>query len=323
MPIFCCDGVKQKNILSVFNAVVDGGCRTRTEIASYTKLSKVTVGKVVDAFLDFGLLVEIKKSNSPGRGQKTGFVYPDSKKKIAVIDISGRRFSLSIFSIDLKHTYYSKYNFIDDATDTENLFNFVGRLKAIFDAMSKYQLIATGIILLGKYDRTTDKISFGATWTDNVRIRDFFKQQLGVNVDLLIDPTIAAANYCIRKSNKITNTLYVNATDTLSARLIVGNKHLRNYGTVLRRKFAMHPNADETASFIADAYSITGARDIYIETDIPDISYMQVRTFTKMVITKLVYCEEVPNIVINRNCSFSYLGAAFVMRRNFLERIIK
>ena len=86
MNKFNLNNIKPENIKNVFNTVVNCGCRiSRADIAAETKLSIMTVGKIVDAFITHGILLQSKEIKESS-GRKAGLVMLNPERTARIID---------------------------------------------------------------------------------------------------------------------------------------------------------------------------------------------------------------------------------------------
>jgi len=86
MEKFNLNNIKPENIKNVFNAVVNCDSRiSRADIAAKTNLSIMTVGKIIDAFITHGILLQSKEIKDSA-GRKARLVMLNPARTARIID---------------------------------------------------------------------------------------------------------------------------------------------------------------------------------------------------------------------------------------------
>ena len=135
MPELDLASIKRESVGMIFNILENGRPMTRSELASATGLSLMTVGKAVDLLTDSKLAVQQKvQTGSAGRRSLSCMLNPGLC--MLVYDIE----KLSFSSVDILTNIKSKYS-----ASRENVENVAA--EAFFDAANGSELIGFGLIL--------------------------------------------------------------------------------------------------------------------------------------------------------------------------------
>lgn len=186
--------IKRESVKAIFSSVAEGSNISRSEISAKTGLSLMTVGKVVDALLELGVICQEKeKKNSAGR--KAGLINLKNDIFMLIIDLTSPDFAISVVDIKLGVIDKMIYSYNPDFYFEENLLIFLKNVKMYVERrFDPDRLIGTGVTLPGKYDAATDTILNSRIFElNNVKIKKIIEEALSVNVTFIEEDIKSAA----------------------------------------------------------------------------------------------------------------------------------
>ena len=200
----------------ILNSILECDTPTRKSISERTGYSEVTVGKVMQAI--YSLSLAEKKVSKPERGGHVCAHLTHSKQiHFLIIDISTRRFSLSLVSSALSYDFHYSYLYSDALRYEENLLTFLNagaqRLLASGLDYSASVLIADnlgGRQCIGYISQINPPKA-----CDISVIKSKICSILGTAPDLVISPDAAIKQYLIAKTQL--DSAYLMIGQTLSA----------------------------------------------------------------------------------------------------------
>lgn len=316
--------IRNENIKSVFRAVAEGGCRTRSDIAKHTGISLVTCGKIVEDLLDTGIFLQ-KESRSKSVGRHAGRLSYDSTKNILCVDLSGKGFSFSVYDFSMKLMYSSDQEHMADLTYAEEICRFMHRIKSFMKRKTEHgmRFMALGIIVPGKYDRKNDVISDLRTRNfEGIRIKDYIRSTVGIVPDCIMDNTSAALRYCSEGSGSKGNTLYINIGDVIEAGLISDGKNVNRNGFVVDGFECGERKRECALTASLTIMNVFGLDRVVLTADMPSDA-----TAVKEKLTDVLSDnrdeQRIPEIKTMLNHECSCLGVASMLRWKVIERRIK
>jgi hypothetical protein len=317
------ESLKYDNIMSVFRAVVDEGCETRSEIAASTGLSIVTAGKAVEAYLDTGIFIEREKQTK-NVGRHAGRIRPNPCRNLTVIDISKRNFQMHIYDLRLSCIYTSEYEFIGDFSYQENLCMFLHRVKAYMLGTKGIKYNAISIIVPGNYDSGSDTVSeSGDCELDRIKVREFAKTMAGMPVDIVIDHVSAAVRYCSSFCRQDESILYINNDVGIDSRLIVRGKALKRNSACGATVVSERGIIEDICGIIKCIRNIAGINEVIIESE----ELRKTSNAAELIIKTLEGCSRqnhiIPKISLNLPVKYACSGAALISRNYWLEKILR
>ncbi|MBR6708392.1 MAG: ROK family protein [Clostridia bacterium] len=131
---------------------------SRADIAEKTTLSLMTVGKIVDRLVDFGVLVQNKEQHSSA-GRRTRLVCCDSSWYSLVLDLTSRNFRITVLNLYMHVIDEMVYPYDDAMYCEENLLLFLKNLPMWMNISDQTEhCIGIGVLLPGTYDSENDRI---------------------------------------------------------------------------------------------------------------------------------------------------------------------
>ena len=121
-------GFRRENLLSCFGALCEYSAMTRADLAAATDLSIMTTGKIADAMIESGVLLE-EKLPGTGAGRRPGTLLFGAKPTFLVLDLSSRRFSAHILSPALQAKEVCLHDYNDIFPFDDNLLIFLNALR--------------------------------------------------------------------------------------------------------------------------------------------------------------------------------------------------
>lgn len=324
MAAYSNESLRKENIDAVFYAVAEGKCATRTEISEYTGISVVTVGKAVEEFLDRGVFIQ-RASQKKTVGRHANRVVLNKTKQFAVIDISNKNFRATCFDLAFNVTYRHRYEYLDDFDYADNLRAFLNRVKAYMISKEQNSYFANYFIVPGIYDKQNDKVIYsGNSELENMHLQEYVQKRAVMTVNRVTDKITAASKHCQTLCSKGENILYIwlHNRSVLKARIIVD-------GRTLRVPFVNERNINKDnihcsiAKFIADICTVVDISKVYIESDMwlydPDLCKIRMAWCDNNPVNNI----NIPQLILNHDTEFSHLGCAEMLRRIWLDNLIK
>ena len=228
---------------SILNCILESDSPTRKSVAERTGYSEVTVGKVMQAIYSLSLAEkQIKKPEDNGR--VCAHIKNSEQIRFLVIDVSTRKFSLSLISSALSHDFHYSYLYSDALRYEENLLTF---LNVGAQRISEFNLDYSASVLITDNLGGRQCIGYVSEITppkacDVSVVKSKICSIFGFFPDIVISPDTAIKQYLISKAEL--DSAYILIGQTLSAyylskagnltickpwNIVVGNMPLSDY----------------------------------------------------------------------------------------------
>ena len=324
MALYGNEKLRKENIEAVFYAVADDKCATRSEISNRTGISVVTVGKAVEEFLDRNVFIQ-RASQKKTVGRHANRVMLNKTKQFAVIDITNKNFKATCFDLALNITYRFRYDYLDDFDYADNLCSFLNRLKAYMIDKKKNSYFANYFILPGSYDKKNDIIAHcGNNELENMHIHAYIQKRTVMTMNRAIDNMTAAVRHCQTLCPRGENILYISLTDkaVIKARIIIDGKVLK-MPILTERKINPDNIHLSIANFIADICTVVEVSQVYMEGNkrLFELDFDKIRAIWND--NHFVNFINVPELKFNYDIEFSHLGCAEILRKSWLDNLIR
>ena len=169
--------IKRDSVRQIFKYISDNLSVSRAEIATATDLSIMTVGKVVDAFLELDILSQSKEVKSVA-GRKAGLVTLNTNNYSVVFDLTSKKFTMVLIDIALNQVDKIVYEYSDNFYFEENVYIFLKNSKIYLSSkFDSAKCIGYGFCVPGCYDAKIDKIvSKSIPELGNISISSIFNE---------------------------------------------------------------------------------------------------------------------------------------------------
>lgn len=186
--------IKRESVKAIFKSVAEGNNISRSEISAKTGLSLMTVGKVIDALLELGVVCQEKEKKNVA-GRKAGLINLKNDSFMLVLDLTSAEFAMSVIDIKLGVVDKMIYSYNADFYFEENLFIFLKNVKIYLERrFDLNNLIGTGVTVPGKYDETSDTVANpGLSELNNVNIKKTIEEALSLKVSFIEEDIKSAA----------------------------------------------------------------------------------------------------------------------------------
>lgn len=223
------NSIKHENVINIFNTIVRNQTKiSRSDIAADTDLSIMTVGKIVDAFVNHDILLQSKEVKGTS-GRKAGLVMLNPDRMGFIIDLTSYDFSLSLidFSMNLDDKIIYPYN--PEYSYQQNLLLFFRNGKIYcdkkFNSNSRYY--GAGLILPGRYNPDMDStVCDYIPELESIKIKSTIEEIIGydlIHIDSDADATarsiVNTKQYRENKCNIIIH-IYINRQNIVKAGII-------------------------------------------------------------------------------------------------------
>lgn len=317
--------IRNENIKAVFRALSEDKCWTRSDIAEHTGISSVTVGKIVEDLLDAGIFLE-KESQSKSVGRHAGHLSIDKSRNIVSVDLSGINFSFSVYDLSMDQVYFIEEEYMEDLTCTEAICRFLHRVKSFMIRESERgrRFMALGIVVPGEYDEKNDVIKGVVPRSfEGIKVRDFVRSMVGIIPDYVMDSTEASLKYCIERQNSDVNTIYINISDGVNVRLVVGGKTVKRSGYVVDRVEGTD-NLRLTAELAAlTMMNAIGLEHVVVTADIPSDATAVKEGLAARFFENAPNNFKIPDINAMSPHDCACIGMASMLRWEVIEKRIK
>lgn len=337
--------IKKESVRAIFQAITEKDKISRAEIAEQTGLSLMTVGKVVDALLERGVVCQSKESKTAA-GRKAGLVSLGTQKFLLVIDITSRNFSMVVIDFTLDVADRVSYEYNTDFYCEENFYLFMKNVKIyILRNLNMEDCIGIGVLLPDGYDEEKDIADASRVpELTGIHIRAIISDVLRCPVDLLQKDVLAAAasNLTELENGDSLSVAYICLSDTVSGTLFSGGKALRSHsgyagdigraaaanGKTLRDSFASKGLREDTVAELANAVASEIAvfdPDVILIENCTGTRFGNYETLlrTKITSASRLPAEELPDIrILESGVRHAYRGLAYAMRQNWIQKEI-
>lgn len=187
-------GIRNENIIAIFNEIASSGGISRAEISEKTGLSLMTVGKVADIMTHEGIVSQSKPATG-NAGRRAGMLTLLDGHFILSLDISSELFRATALDLALAPFDSISYRYNNSLSPEDNLIIFYREACSLLmkHLMSK-KLAGMGICILGEYDAVNDSvISHSAKHLTGLKIASTLKNATGLTVDKIMNANEAAA----------------------------------------------------------------------------------------------------------------------------------
>lgn len=322
--MFNSESLRKENIEAVFYAVAEGKCATRTEISDKTGISVVTVGKAIEEFLDRGVFIQ-RASQSKSVGRHANRVILNKTKQFSVIDITNKNFKATCFDLALGITYRYRYEYLDDFDYADNLGAFLNRVKAHMLDNKNNSYFANYFIIPGTYDKQNDVIvNSGNNELENMHIQAYLQKRVDMSINKVTDNITSAVRHCQTLCPARQNILYIWLQDNkvIKARIIIDGRVLKT-PMINERKINQDNIHLCIANFIADICTVVEISQVYMESNIRLYEFDLTKIRNIWNDNGLVNNINIPQLILNYDTEFSYLGCAEMLRRVWLDNLIR
>jgi len=316
--------IRKENIKTVFRAVTEDGCSTRSDVNKLTGISLVTVGKIVEDLLDTGIFLQ-RESTSKSVGRHAGQISFDESKKVVSVDLSGRDFSFSVYDLALNRVYFGVEEYMEDLTCAEAICRFLHRVKSFMKRESErgIRFMALGIIVPGEYDRKNDTVSGTAFHSfDGVRIKELARSMVGMIPDCVMDHTAAALKYCaeIRAENE--NLLYIKISGGIKVRLMINGEPIRRRGCVVDKIDGGENLVKKSIDTVVAVMNVCGLDRVVVTSDTL-IDATDLKKSLMEELSEMKAGQNIPQVdtVLSYDCACR--GVASMLRWQKIERRLK
>ncbi len=187
-------GFRRENLLSCFGALCENTTMTRAELAAATELSIMTTGKIADAMIESGALVE-QKLPCASAGRRPGTLAFASKPIFLILDLSSRRFCAHLLSPSLAYKEVSVHDYNDIFPFDDNLLIFLNAVRRGCD-VTKDAVPYLAVICAPEDDkRQCITRSLPISPRSREHMLDYIAKILRRECDLVTDEITAAQQY--------------------------------------------------------------------------------------------------------------------------------
>ena len=122
------NGFRRENLLSCFSALCEHAPMTRADLAAITELSIMTTGKIADAMIECGVLIE-EKHPGAGAGRRPGMLHFSPKPIFLILNLSSRRFRAHLLSPSKQFKEICVHDYNDIFPFDDNLLIFLNAVR--------------------------------------------------------------------------------------------------------------------------------------------------------------------------------------------------
>ncbi len=187
-------GIRNENIIAIFNEIAQSDGISRAEISERTGLSLMTVGKVADLMTHEGIVVQAKPATG-NAGRRAGMLTLLDGHFILSLDISGESFRATALNLALSPFDGISYRYNNSLSPEDNLIIFYREACSLLmkHLMSK-KLAGMGICIPGDYDAESDTVrSHSAKHLAGLKITATMKNATGLTPDRIMNSSEATA----------------------------------------------------------------------------------------------------------------------------------
>ena len=335
--------IKRESVKAIFRSITESDNISRSTISKETGLSLMTVGKVIDALLDLGVIYQVKETKSAA-GRKAGLISLKNDSFMLIIDLTSNDYSISILDIKLGVTDRMVYSYNKDFYYEENLFIFLKNTKSYLNG--KYdlsKLIGAGVILPGRYNNADDTvISPRAPGLENIKIKQTVEKALDIPVSFFEEDIKSAAlsniNSIQNDENGVLLYTYIGKNHVAAVTIIDGDIHYGENGAAGNIKDMLIDGvktyqdvlaANDKEAFISSTATVIHNMSLMIDPSKIVIECQRYDLGTECInalkgkLSKLSP-DFAPEILLSNNdVKHSHRGIAMKMREKWLEQIIK
>ena len=187
-------GIRNENIIAIFNEIAASDGISRAEISERTGLSLMTVGKVADIMTHEGIVGQAKPATG-NAGRRAGMLTLLDGHFILSLDISGESFRATALNLALVPFDSISYRYNNSLSPEDNLIIFYREACSLLmkHLMSK-KLVGMGICIPGDYDAENDTVrAQSAKHLAGLKIAATLKSATGLSPDRIMNSNEATA----------------------------------------------------------------------------------------------------------------------------------
>lgn len=309
---------RKENILSILDAVTIADCLTRSEIATETGLSTVTVGKAVESLMDCGLFSTYTVQRK-GAGRKQEKIKVAEDRLFVVLDLSGYDMVMETFDVRCEQYEVMSFHELADFSYHENLRMFMHRVKQHMLNNKKYKYLGICLIVPGHYDKQTDTVVNAHPGFNEMKLRAFIRQAVCMPIDMVIDSKRASMRYCINRGLPTDNILLLNIDRQIEACIAMSGREIVNGSNSVASSETDLPG--QVADIIAGISSLVTLNWVFIQTEGLN-SWLTRKQMEDLIDDKLERKRLIPRVNVINNRSYARLGAAFLLSRGYVRQTI-
>ncbi|MBQ4290822.1 MAG: ROK family protein [Clostridia bacterium] len=218
--------IKQESVRAVFGAISHAERITRAEIAAQTGLSLMTVGKVVDVFLNRGIVKQVKEEKTAS-GRKAGLVSLNRDYYFLLIDLTRQPYSFHIVDTTLQVTHEDTFPTRSGNSKSDHLIRLLKSIRLYLLRNSDPDFCASaGVLLPAALEGKEEPfIASAVTGSQGKLLPDFFEEHLRIRPSLFLCDISSSAESCLIDSPQKAEgcSLYINADDSLRGAIVTEN----------------------------------------------------------------------------------------------------
>ena len=346
MPNISLKSIKWESVKLIFGAISGIASVSRAEISAKTGLSLMTVGKVTDALLSMGIILQTKETRSaPGR--RAGLLRVNPAHCAVVLDLTSRDFSMHIIDMNLRLIEKRSHAYNDEFFFEENLAMFLKDTYTYLNSRGDLSFcVGVGVSVPGAYSPLSDRVAGDRVpGLSSVPIAQTIAERLpGLHLHIETDVNAAAMSNAREIENydeKLIHYWFVDAGN-ISGAIIHHGEILRGAhstagsfgkiqlvrGRTLETLLRPDNTPDENAALMADAiYNSLMFADpdqVLIECEL----YHHGEQFVDLVRTKLCQhyglSEDTSPLRVGSRCDFrhAHRGLVLKLREMWLAQMI-
>lgn len=337
--------IKRESIKAIFDAVSSKDQISRSDVSARTGLSLMTVGKVIDALIERGVLCQTKEVK-PSSGRRAGLVKLNTSSFFIIIDLTSRNFVLSAVDIGFKVIDRMMYEYNSDFYFEENLYIFLKNIKIYLRRRFDRELCSgVGISLPGAYNPMIDRVnSARIPELNNVNICEAVSDILDLQICFVEQDIKLAAMSNVTAvqdyQKKVISYIYIG--ENIGSALISEGKLLYGANSIAGRICSLPLGSSSTVGTviensqnpedITDALTlvlyticcIADPHEIIIECDRYKLSADYLKMLTNRLTSNSAFTSQnIPKIVLSKgNMKHAHRGLVMQLRDKWLDSII-
>lgn len=328
-------GIRNENIIAIFDEIALSSGISRAEISERTGLSLMTVGKVADLMTHEGIIAQSKPATG-NAGRRAGMLTLLDGHFLLSLDISGEVFRATALDLALIPFDSISYRYNNSLSPEDNLIIFYREACTLLmkHLMSK-KLAGMGISIPGEYDSENDTVKAPhIKHLEGLKIAATMKSATGLSPDRIMNANECSAISVLSSLSEDENSCTVNLSldsGTYGCITLDGSVMHRpsdfdtlpcDNGKTLGYNLSANMDEEELSHMIGSAL-----RPI-INVICPDSIFISAseRTFTEWFPTflrnELKTSSSMPKIIFeNSRKSRTDLGMAHILRKDMLKSL--
>ncbi len=151
--------IKWESVKAIFGAIAGTASVSRAEISAATGLSLMTVGKVTDALLSVGILLQTKETRTAA-GRRAGLLRVNPAHYAVILDLTSQDFSMHLIDMNLGLIEKRPHTYNDDFFFEENLALFLKDVSTYLSLRGDLSLcVGVGVSVPGVYSPAADRVA--------------------------------------------------------------------------------------------------------------------------------------------------------------------